>query len=60
MTKEQSMKKKLKLKDLEVNSFVTEAGVKGGNYATCKCSLPTTNICYILCERETRPINNCI
>ncbi len=54
------MKKKLKLKDLEVNSFVTEAGVKGGNYATCKCSLPTTNICYILCERETRPINNCI
>lgn len=53
------MAKKLSLKDLKVDSFITGDQVQGGHYATCKCSLPTGNICYILCERPTRPVNAC-
>lgn len=53
------MAKKLKLADLAVDSFITGEKVRGGNYATCECSLPTGRICEYVCTRPTRPVGVC-
>ena len=45
------MQKKLKLNDLNLQSFVTDQKeLTGGRHASCDCSLPTGRVCELLCS----------
>ena len=45
------MKKKMKLDDLSLSSFVTEQKALVGG-ASCACSVPTTGPCRYLCSEN--------